>query len=185
MCGYLKQQNVLDDDAKKEKKMLAPYNVRRSSGYLGLIVGGEPPEHFHIDVWKSNPSKKRPKITSNREEIEAIVEKFDGDVLYLRAFGVYVVPFVALPVEGLIRSTVLELRDEEFTIKQTGGMFTFLGAPIRKIAWTLSDDANDAEITVDLIREATISPTCVMEQLAILDSGFETFVLGKTANGKS
>ena len=184
LCGFLKRAGVTGSATKEPKTMVAQYTIGRSSGYIGLTVGGEQSKHFHLDIWKRGVLKAPPKTTATREKIETLVEKFAGESLYLRAFGSYVVPIDALPEEGLVRSNLLDLSEDGLTIKQSGAKFTIDGAPISQIVWTLSDDAKSAEITVESIGEATISPNYILEQLAVLDSGFATFVLGKEKVGK-
>lgn len=187
-CGTLETNDEkLIAIAKKTKNdiLIASYRTAGTTAYIQVVLGGENPKHFHINVFKRDFfNREPPKTTLKRLDLEQLLDPFMGERIKTRTFGRFHIALVDLPKGGLISSTFSVKKEGDLSIVVSGASFAITGAPICGIEWELLGETASVAVEMNaMTTDRVIGKGYLIEQLRLLDSGFRLFVLGERSGG--
>jgi len=188
VCGKIKnKKKVLDESAKTQlkKSMAVFYETDQGDGFLS-IFSGKKEEHLHIDcaLKKFFPKGQVPKITSEKNQVENILENFIDSTINVRTQGFFVFPFEELPIHGLIRSLSFEEKISDIKVKLIGGELLIEGAPINNIEWKINKDKSEvnALIISEIPELITIDDEYLNRLISSLENAAKNLILGEATN---
>lgn len=114
--------------------------------------GGKKKTHLHLDV--ASPAYFTrggvPRSNASMEQIVKAVTPFFGQKYTVTSECECVTPAESVPANSIIRKGAVDIKADNFTIRQTGGKFALGGLPVDSIAWEVVGDVikTSLELTV-------------------------------------
>jgi hypothetical protein len=140
--------------------------------------------HLHLDVATPEyfPKNRKPKATHTWPQIEALLGRFIGHEIQVRAEAIFSLSFEQLPESGFIRMLSVESKTPKVSMKLTGGTFSVIGAPIQRISWSLAQGDKEIEVCLRSIVKRTLDEQYLEELFRLLSESLQVFVLGNEKN---
>ena len=171
-CGEIVSQDraVLKWLSDQEGKVLrGRFGTSPNVWYLQVSFGPSG-KHFHVDAFaKEAFGKSPPKEAPSAKEIRESLTALKGQRINVRVSGVYQVQETELP--DFIRSTMVEGRAGDVSLKTAGGRFGVEGAPIDELRWSMGT-AGQARIELAARTTMTIGDSYLQDCCSLLDAVF-------------
>src|SRR5579864_473934 len=166
----------------KDKTFLSAFRKGKTQSFIWVLIGLREYGHLHIDIFKEgaiNGVPDRSRLISIKETLKEL-ENFLGLDVIVTIIGQYVVRVSKLPKYGLIRSSFIEIKEDDLVIRTRGSVFELEGAPISKITWTLDDSKKKIKVDLKSVLAGKIDEDYLIRFAPFLGSAFRQYVLEVT-----
>ena len=172
----VKKHKLLAKFFSSKRPVVASVKQGGSQRFVRLCFGEA--GHLHLDV--TTPAYFRegwkPKPTHSWPEIQALLGRFIGQEIQVRAQGIFSLPLRRLPETGFIRMLLVESKSPKAFMKLTGCAFSITGAPIQRLAWSLERGGKRIEIRLRSTLKAAVTETYLAESFGLLNESLHVLV---------
>lgn len=166
--------------ARRDREKVAEFTKGKVVHSVRLELGGDEPNHFHVDLYKKKSlGDAAPVVDSTIEEIQNTLGEFRGANARVDFAGYYLIPRETLPRNGIIHSAFFRVSKGDASISAIGGRYRIEGSPVQLIDWNLDENMENVQILLSSKFLLDIDEHYLSEAYRVFDSAFKVLVLGE------
>lgn len=190
VCGRLKGVKAGTKQKVKSAEKVARYRTSTEGALMrASATYGKDGTYLHVDcaLKRYFPKNKIPKVTHKKQEVLAIIEKFQDKEIESRIIAGFLIPLQELSENSIFGYLSNKHKLTDMAFQLTRGELSISGAPFDIISWSISEEGEKAIARIHLQGNmlTKVEKTYLSDCWDFMNSIFELFVLRELKDATS